>query len=81
MADFPKDIRRLFDQARVNLDLRNDVYKSGLGAICFLPMPNYLLFLLFLQIKVGNYLNKLWSVKIKYVYQKFVAFFFFLVRF
>ena len=29
MADLLRDIRRFFDQARVNLDLRNDVYKSG----------------------------------------------------
>ena len=29
MADLLRDIRRLCDQARVNLDLSNDVYKSG----------------------------------------------------
>ena len=29
MADLLRDIRRLFDQASVNLDLRNNVYKSG----------------------------------------------------
>ena len=29
MADLLRDIRCLIDQARVNLDLRNDVYKSG----------------------------------------------------
>ena len=29
MADLLKDIRSLFDEAHVNLDLSNDVYKSG----------------------------------------------------
>ena len=29
MADLLRDIRRLCDHARVNLDLSNDVYKSG----------------------------------------------------
>ena len=36
MADFLRDIRRLCDHARVNLDLSNDVYKSDkvLFALC-----------------------------------------------
>ena len=36
MADFLRDIRRLCDHARVNLDLSNDVYKSAkvLFALC-----------------------------------------------
>ena len=29
MADLLRDIRRLCDHARVNLDLSNDLYKSG----------------------------------------------------
>ena len=50
MADLLREIHSLFDQARVNLDLSNDVYNSGKVQFVFLPMPNYLLFFLFLQI-------------------------------
>ena len=53
MADLFRNIRRLCDHARVNLDLSNDVYKSGkvLFALCWCEIINSALILpLFLLI-------------------------------
>ena len=61
MADFLRDIRRLCDHARVNLDLSNDVYKSAkvLFALCGCKIINSALILpLFLLIIRNLFLDR-----------------------
>ena len=63
MADFLRDIRRLCDHARVNLDLSNDVYKSAkvLFALCWCEINNSAIILpLFLLITYTEFIS--WSM-------------------